>query len=137
MLRLSIARTMVVGLTLALAPAAVAAQSITPAEAGAFMGVWTLTLDTPQGTFENELTVKNEDGKVVAVMTNQMQPEGQKITDVSKEGENLVLKFSGNFQGNPFDARITVSPSGDDKASVAFDINGGQFSMSGAATRKK
>jgi len=32
---------------------------------------------------------------------------------------------------------VTVSPTGDDKANVAFDINGGQFSMNGSGTKKK
>jgi hypothetical protein len=89
-----------------------------------------------QGPFEQELTLKDEDGKVVGVMTNQIQPEGQRITDVSKEGADLVLKFSGNFQGNAFDAKVTVTPSGPGKATVSFDVNSGQFSMSGAGTKK-
>jgi hypothetical protein len=74
---------------------------------------------------------------VVAEMSSQMQPEAQKITDVTKEAGNLVLKFSGNFQGNPFEATVTVTPDGADKAKISFDINGGQFSMAGAGTRTK
>ena len=70
-------------------------------------------------------------------MSNQMQPEVQKVTDVTKTGTDLVLKFSGNFQGNPFDAVVTISPDGDDKAKVLFDVNSGQFSMSGSGVKKK
>jgi hypothetical protein len=81
--------------------------------------------------------VKAAGDKVVATITNQMQPAAQEVTDVSKEGKDLVLKFAGDFQGNAFDAKIVMSPTGDDKASVLFDINGGQFSMSGAGTKKK
>jgi hypothetical protein len=116
--------------------AAPASAQLAPADAGDFMGAWTIMLDTPQGTFEQELTLKDEAGKVVAVMVNQMQPEGQRITDISKDGEKLVLKFAGNFQGNPFDATITVTPSEPGKASVLFDVNGGQFTMNGAGTKK-
>jgi hypothetical protein len=101
------------------------------------MGVWSLMLDSPQGSFEQTLTVKEEEGKVVAEITSQMRPEAQKITDVSKAAGNLVLKFSGDFQGTPFDAAITVTPDGADKAKVSFDINGGQFTMAGAGTRTK
>ena len=49
---------------------------------------------------------------------------------------NLVLKFAGNFQGNTFDATITLTPDGSDKAKVTFDINGGQFTMNGTGTKK-
>ena len=60
----------------------------------------------------------------------------QKVTDVTKKGNDLVLKFAGNFQGNPFDAMITLTPDGTDKCKVTFDINGGQFTMSGTGTKK-
>jgi hypothetical protein len=126
-----------VALLLAFAPSPTTAQSLAPADAADFMGVWSLTLDSPQGSFEQTLTVKDEEGKVVAEITSQMQPEAQKITNVAKDAGNLVLKFQGNYQGNPFDATITVAPDGDDKAKVTFDINGGMFTMSGAGTRTK
>ena len=125
------------GLVLLLSPAAAGAQGLAPADADDFIGVWTLTLESPQGPFEQNLTLKDEGGKVIGEMTNQMQPEVQKITDVSKEKGDLVMKFAGNFQGNPFDAVITITPDGADKAKVLFDINGGQFSMSGTGTRTK
>jgi hypothetical protein len=101
------------------------------------MGEWTLTLESPQGAFEQTLVLKDEGGKVIGEMTSQMQPEVQKVTDVSKSKTDLVLKFAGNFQGNPFDAVITITPDGEDKGKVLFDINGGQFSMSGTGTRTK
>jgi hypothetical protein len=125
----------ILGLVLLLSPAAAGAQGVAPADAGDFMGVWTLTLESPQGPFEQNMTVRDEGGKVVAELTSQMQPEAQKVTDVSKEKGDLVLKFAGNFQGNPFDAVITLTPDGADKAKVVFDINGGQFSMSGTGAR--
>ena len=95
-----------------------------------------LTLDSPQGPFEQNLVVKEEGGKVVAEITSQMQPDVQKVTDVTREKDNLVLKFAGNFQGNAFDAAITMTPDGTDKAKVTFDVNGGQFTMSGTGTKK-
>ncbi|HYE87682.1 MAG TPA: hypothetical protein VEA16_15070 [Vicinamibacterales bacterium] len=124
-------------LVFALVPWATAAEAqLAPADAGAFMGTWTLALDTPQGSFEQSLVLKEDAGKVVAEMSNQMQPDVQKVTDVTKKGADLVLKFAGNFQGNPFDAVITLTPSGADKCSVPFDVNGGQFTMNGTGTKK-
>jgi len=124
-------------LVLVLLPfASFAEAQLAPADAGAFMGSWTLALDTPQGAFEQSLVLKDEAGKVVAEMSSQMQPEVQKVTDVSKKGSDLLLKFAGNFQGNPFDAVITLTPDGTDKCKVTFDINGGQFTMNGTGTKK-
>jgi hypothetical protein len=113
----------------------VAAQ-LAPPDAGAFMGTWSLNLDSPQGSFEQNVLLKDEDGKVVAEISSQMAPDVQKVTDVSKKGNDLVLKFAGNFQGNPFDAEITMAPDGTDKCKVTFDVNGGQFTMSGTGVKK-
>ena len=82
------------------------------------------------------MVFKDEGGKAVAEMTSAIQPEAQKVTDISKSGSDVVLKFAGNFQGNPFDAAITLTPDGTDKCKVTFDVNGGQFTMSGTGTKK-
>lgn len=124
-----------IALAIALSGGLVAAQ-LAPADAGAFMGSWTLTLDSPQGSFEQTMVLKDEGGKAVAELSSQMQPDVQKVTDVSKKGDDLVLKFAGNFQGNPFDAEITLTPDGTDKCKVTFDVNGGQFTMSGTGVKK-
>ena len=122
-------------LAFVLSPLTASAQ-LAPADAGAFMGTWVLSLDTPQGSMEQNVVLKDEAGKVVAEMSSQMAPETQKVTDVTKDKDALVLKFAGNFQGNAFDAVITMSPDGTDKVKVSFDINGGQFSMSGTGVKK-
>ena len=88
-----------IALAIALSTGLGAAQ-LAPADAGAFMGSWSLMLDSPQGAFEQTLVLKDEGGKVIAEISNQMQPEVQKVTDVTKKGDDLVLKFAGNFQGN-------------------------------------
>ena len=124
-----------IALAIALSTGLGAAQ-LAPADAGAFMGSWSLMLDSPQGAFEQTLVLKDEGGKGIGEISNQMTPDVQKVTDVSKKGDDLVLKFAGNFQGNAFDAMITMTPDGTDKAKVTFDVNGGQFTMSGTGTKK-
>jgi hypothetical protein len=119
----------------ALSSTLVASQTLTVADLGSFAGDWTLTLDTPQGPFDQSLSFKDEGGKAVAEMHNDMAGT-QKVTDITKDGGNLVLKFAGNFQGNPFDAAVTLTPDGTDKIKVTFDVNGGQFTMSGTGTKK-
>jgi hypothetical protein len=122
-------------LAFVLSPLTASAQLV-PADAGAFMGTWVLTLDSPQGAMEQNVVLKDEAGKVVAEMSSQMAPETQKVTDITKDKDSLVMKFAGNFQGNPFDAMITMVPDGTDKVKVSFDINGGQFTMSGTGVKK-
>lgn len=124
-----------VAVVIALAASLSASQLVT-ADAGMFMGAWTLALDTPQGNFEQSLVLKDEAGKVIGEMSSEMTPDVQKVTDVSKKGDDLILKFAGNFQGNPFDATITMTPDGTDKCKVTFDVNGGQFTMNGTGTKK-
>jgi hypothetical protein len=123
-----------IAVVIALSSTISVAQSLTAADLGSFMGTWSLTLDSPQGPFDQELVFKEEAGKVVAEMNSQIGQ--QKVTDVSKDGANIVLKFAGDFQGNSFDAAVTLTPDGTDKCKVTFDINGGQFSMSGSGTKK-
>ena len=125
-----------IALATALSSTVATAQALTAADAGAFMGNWTLTLDSPQGPFEQSVILKEEGGKVVAELSSQMQPDVQKVTDINKTGADLVMKFAGNFQGNPFDAAVTMTPDGTDKCKVSFDINGGQFTMSGTGVKK-
>ena len=125
-----------IALAVALSSAIASAQALSPADAGPFMGSWSLMLDSPQGAFEQTLILKDEGGKVVGEISNQMQPEAQKVTDITKDKDNLVLKFAGNFQGNPFDATVTMTPDGTDKVKVTFDVNGGQFTMNGTGTKK-
>lgn len=122
---------------LVLLPLATAAEAqIAPADAGTFMGSWALTLESPQGAFEQSMVLKDKGGKVVAELSNQMQPDVQEVTDVTKKGDDLILKFAGNFQGNPYDAVITLTPDGADKCKVLFDVNSGQFSMNGTGAKK-
>ena len=60
----------------------------------------------------------------------------QKVTDITKAGSDVVMKFAGDFQGNAFDATVTLTPDGTDKCKVTFDVNGGQFTMNGSGVKK-
>ena len=120
---------------LLLAPSIARAQALSAADAGDYMGVWAMTMEGPQGAFEQELDLKDKDGKVVGELTNAVQPP-QTITDISKSGADLVLKYEGNYQGNPYSATLTLTPDGSNKAKVTFDVNSGMFTMSGTAAKK-
>ena len=110
------------------------ASSLAVADAAKFMGAWILTLDSPQGPFALTMTLTDVDGKVACELTSDIMP-AQKVTDVSKSGNDLVLKYQGDFQGQAFAAKITLTPV-EDKLGVNFDVMDGQFMMSGTGVKK-
>ena len=131
-----LALTAVVGLSAALAAQAPAAApaGVTPEAAAKFMGNWNLGMESPQGAMTMKLTVKDASGKVNGVITSDIAPDAQTISDVSKSGEALVLKYTLDFQGTPIPAKITLTPAGD-KMNVEFDFADGQFTLPGTAAK--
>jgi hypothetical protein len=64
-----------------LVPAVASAQGVAPADAKAFMGGWSLGLETPQGAMTMNLTLKDANGKVAGSLTSDLAPDPQAITD--------------------------------------------------------
>jgi hypothetical protein len=110
------------------------AAPLSTTDAAKFMGAWLLTLDSPQGPFAMTMTLTDVEGKVACELTSDMMP-AQKVTDVSKAGNDLVLKYQGDFQGQAFAAKITLTPV-EEKLGVNFDVMDGQFVMSGVGVKK-
>ncbi len=74
------------------------AQTLAPADAGDFMGTWTMSMEGPQGPFEQELELKDKDGKVVGELTNAVMPM-QVITDITKTGRRPRDEVRGQLSG--------------------------------------
>jgi hypothetical protein len=130
-------RIAIVAALCALSGSALRAQPPAPlavADAAKFMGAWVLTLDSPQGPFSINMNLTDVEGKVACELTSDVMP-AQKVSDISKAGNDLVLKYQGDFQGQAFAAKITLTPV-DDKLGVNFDVMDGQFMMSGVGTKK-
>lgn len=122
--------------SLVLVGSAVRAQDAAkPAEVAKFIGTWALTLDGPQGSFTMNLSLTEKEGRVSAELTSDIAPP-QPVEDITTAGEDLVLKYAGNYQGNAFDAKITLTPDGDKSAKVVFDVMNGQFMMNGSGAKK-
>ena len=49
------------------------------------MGSWTLSLDSPQGAFEQNWCSRTKAARSIAEISSQMQPEAQKVTDITKK----------------------------------------------------
>ena len=125
----------VVGVLLLAGPTAAGqASMLDVSEASAFMGTWVITMETPRGTNEQNVTIRDEGGKVAA------RVEGGRggaidITDISKDGDSLVLTFERSLQGNSIDIVMTLTLDGE-MIKATQDIGGGQFSMSGSGKKR-
>ena len=80
------------------------------------------------------LSLTDKAGKVAGEISADVLPT-QEITDISKSGEDLVLKYASEVQGQAFNVKITMSVQGA-KGKVTFDAADGQFVMEGDANKK-
>ncbi len=118
-----------------IAPGAASAQSqLDVAAARTFLGTWTLAMTSDMGSFAMNLEVTDMGGKVAATIGAPELGAPMEVTDITKDGESLVLAFAGNAQGQSFDAVMTLEPAGEE-ISVWFDINQGAFGMGGTGTK--
>ena len=132
MIRIAMTLTAVAMLVFAPITMAQEASALDVSEADAFMGGWTLNFDSPQGPFAMNLDVADVSGKVAATVTNDFMGESQ-ITDISKAGDNLSLKWDADVQGQTMPLTVVLTPDGDGlKASLDF---AGMGAMDGTGTR--
>src|SRR5215210_722908 len=132
------------GKSAAPAPAAAGAKAastaVTPADLAPLMGTWQIPLETPTGRLVANLVFRTEAGKVVAGVSAPQFPE-HKITDVTKSGQVVTLKASGNYSGpltaysGPVTMVLTLKPKGPDLAAW-FDFNNAGFQLGGTARKK-
>ena len=110
------------------------ASMLDSSEASAFMGTWVIAMESPRGTREQTVAIRDESGKVAARL------EGGRggaidITDIARDGDNLVLTFDRSFQGNSIDIVLTLTVDGD-MINATQDVGGGQFSSSGSGKKQ-
>jgi hypothetical protein len=123
---------------LAAAPAVSPAESaapVTAAEAAPFIGEWSLALQSQDGPQESDLAVKVEQDKVVGEII--LGGMTHSITDVTKSDKSLVLRYSFDYQGNPVDTVVSLTPVPEGKMAAQIAFAGGAYIMSGDATRKE
>ncbi len=118
---------------LTVASAQEAASDLDIAEASAFVGDWTLSMNSPDGGFDSSLSVKDVGGKVAAQIGNDFQGT-LTITRISKSGDKLVLTYDSDYEGQPYDVVLTLTPDGDN-LDVTMDLAGGYFVMDGTGTK--
>lgn len=96
------------------------ASSLDVSEASAFIGMWTLSLESDQGPFDYSMDIKDVDGKVGATLSNDFLGESM-VTDITKDGDDLNLKWEADLQGQVVPLTLTLTPDGDQlKAMMDF-----------------
>lgn len=115
-------------------PRATFAQSMLDAsEAQAFLGEWSVSLDTEYGVFAMDLTIEDQGGKVAATVGSPDMGTTADVTDITRSDESLVLSYEMDAEGQLFSVSVTLALDGEDlKASFDF---GGQLYADGIAKR--
>jgi hypothetical protein len=139
----SLLTTACLALTIAVAPAFAFAQSpapvgaapaaVTPADAKPYLGDWTLRGESQMGPFVMQLSLKVDAGKVVGTLSSEIQAPTT-VTDITKVGTGLVLRYSFDYEGNAIPVTLTVTPK-EDKLDAALSFADGAFEMAAVGTR--
>lgn len=116
------------------APAAAAPTSLTSADAASFLGDWAVAGESPMGPFLINVSVKTEEARVVGEISSDIQAP-TRVTDVTKDRDQLVLRYSFDYEGNSIPAVLTLRPA-EDKLNALFDFADGAFQMEGVGTKK-
>jgi hypothetical protein len=80
------------------------------------------------------LNIEDRDGKVAARVSIPQVGEAIDITNISRSGPSLVMRYLLDFEGTPISASMTLRPEGE-RYMAALDFADGQFSLDANATR--
>lgn len=116
------------------APPAAASAAVTPADAAPFLGDWAVAGESPMGPFVINVSVKTEEAKVIGEVSSDIQAL-TRVTDVAKDRDQLVLRYSFDYEGNSIPAILTLRPT-EGKLNALFDFADGAFQMEGVGTKK-
>jgi hypothetical protein len=107
-----------------------AGQAAASADAKAWIGDWSLTIMGGRGPQERSLMIKDMGGKVAATLGGGRGGPIE-ITDVSKNGNDLVLKFKQTGRGGEVDVVMTLTMQADGTLKVSQELGGNTQSGTG------
>jgi hypothetical protein len=125
----------IVGIARAGAQAPAPSGPVTPAQAAPFLGDWTLSMQGDRGPAQFALSVRSENGKVLAEIGSDQMGK-QTVTDITRSGDTLTLKYSFDYQGNPVAVAVALTLDAD-KLKAAMDFADGAYAISGTGVRRK
>ncbi|MEX2583699.1 MAG: hypothetical protein WD766_10520 [Gemmatimonadota bacterium] len=116
------------------APAASAQAPVPASEAQAFLGNWAVALDAQGQTFVLDINIQDAGGNVAAEVSSEMGG-ATNVEEISKSGENLVLNYDMEAQGQQVPVEITLTAA-DEGLDARVDFADGMFQTTGKGTRK-
>lgn len=117
------------------APIQASAQSqLDVAQAQAFLGSWVISMQTDFGPMVINMSIEDRSGKVAASVGSPEMGGTLEVTDITREGESLLLKYDIDAQGQLIDVSMSLAPEGESLNTV-IEAAGGQFMTTAVATR--
>lgn len=113
---------------IAIAATQAQAQSVPAADAQAFMGAWTLSVEG----MPLQIDIKDQEGQVAAEV--EVMGMRSPITEISKADEALLLRYVADLDGQQAPITIRLTPSGENLATV-IDVADGMFTANAVATK--
>ena len=104
-------------------------------EAPGFLGEWVVTIQGPTGPIEQELSLKDVNGNVVAEVSIDGMEEPQVVTRIAKKDDALALDYDLVAFGQTLPVSTTLALDGE-MLTVVIEVAGGQFSLEGSGVRK-
>jgi carbohydrate-selective porin OprB len=119
----------------AVLPLAASAQSsLDTSQAQAFLGSWSASFESPQGELVLDVVITDQSGKVAASIGAEVMGGMQDVTNISRSGDNLVLRYEIDAQGQMAPVALTLAPDGA-ALNATMDFADGMFVMEGRATK--
>ena len=119
---------------LALPVAASAQSQLDTSQAQAFLGNWVINMDTDMGPMTLNMSISDMSGKVGASVGSPDLGGMMDVTDITRSGDQLVLRYDIDAQGQTVDVEMSLQPDGDNLA-TSISAAGGQFMVDAVATR--
>jgi hypothetical protein len=123
---------------IAAAPVSTTAQAggqVAASDAAPFLGEWTLAMKGTTGPAKYELILKIEKDAVVGDITG---PAGrtQRVTDISKPGKSLILRYAVEFMGKAVPTVVTLTPAAEGTLTAQIDFAAGTYVLTGTGAKK-
>ncbi len=139
-MRIAMAISLVLALGLAGTATAQEVSNLATADAAAYVGTWTLSMEFQGTPVEMKLELKDVGGKIAAVLESPAAPEPVKITDITKKDDgSLEFKYTVQFGGNPVNLTMSLAVAsslvgklGDDGGLFTADLKGAPAGAAGA-----
>ncbi len=118
----------------AIASPAFGQSQLDTSQAQAFLGNWVMNLTTDMGPMNLQLNIRDQGGKVGAQFGAPDLGPMAEVTDITKNGEALLMNLFIDAQGQSIDVSLSVLPDGDG-LNVDLSAAGGAFVTTARATR--